>query len=104
MKLAKDTIDEFFEVPIGITEDLVHDLAEGLEQLFQEYTTFVASCGKRNKNIEIHLLNPRKNTAAIFDLIMFGSCFFFVFGVRFKTELHSYITSSYKMQQRFKIR
>lgn len=51
MKLAKDTIDEFFEIPIGITEDLVHDLAEGLEQLFQEYTTFVASCGKQqNQN------------------------------------------------------
>lgn len=51
MKLAKDAIDEFFEIPIGITEDLVHDLAEGLEQLFQEYTAFVASCGKsRNKN------------------------------------------------------
>lgn len=48
MKLAKDAIAEFFEVPIGIT-DLVHDLAEGLEQLFQEYTTFVASCGESNK-------------------------------------------------------
>lgn len=46
MKLAKEIIDEFFEIPIGITEDLVHDLVEGLEQLFQEYTTFVASCGK----------------------------------------------------------
>ncbi|KAH0930253.1 hypothetical protein HID58_015980 [Brassica napus] len=45
MKLAKEIIDEFFEIPIGITEDLVHDLVEGLEQLFQEYTTFVASCG-----------------------------------------------------------
>ena len=46
MKLAKDIIDEFFEIPIGITEDLVYYLAEGLEQLFQEYTTFVASCGE----------------------------------------------------------
>ncbi|XP_010522465.1 PREDICTED: uncharacterized protein LOC104801075 [Tarenaya hassleriana] len=51
MKLAKDTVDEFFEVPIGITEDLVHDLAEGLEQLFQEYTTFVASCGSKQSYI-----------------------------------------------------
>ncbi|XP_010473856.1 PREDICTED: uncharacterized protein LOC104753280 [Camelina sativa] len=51
MKLAKDTIDEFFEIPIGITEDLVHDIAEGLEQLFQEYTTFVASCGSRQSYI-----------------------------------------------------
>ncbi|KAH0889432.1 hypothetical protein HID58_051861 [Brassica napus] len=51
MKLAKDIIDEFFEIPIGITEDLVYDLAEGLEQLFQEYTTFVASCGSRQSYI-----------------------------------------------------
>ncbi|CAH2059603.1 unnamed protein product [Thlaspi arvense] len=51
MKLAKDIIDEFFEIPIGITEDLVHDLAEGLEQIFQEYTTFVASCGSRQSYI-----------------------------------------------------
>ncbi|KAL0884453.1 hypothetical protein Bca101_008434 [Brassica carinata] len=51
MKLAKDAIDEFFEIPIGITEDLVHDLAEGLEQLFQEYTAFVASCGSKQSYI-----------------------------------------------------
>ncbi|CAH8368150.1 unnamed protein product [Eruca vesicaria subsp. sativa] len=51
MKLAKDAIDEFFEIPIGITEDLVHDLAEGLEQLFQEYTAFVASCGSKQNYI-----------------------------------------------------
>ncbi|CAN6883396.1 unnamed protein product [Brassica oleracea] len=51
MKLANDAIAEFFEVPIGITEDLVHDLAEGLEQLFQEYTSFVASCGSKQSYI-----------------------------------------------------
>ncbi|CDY59176.1 BnaC08g50100D [Brassica napus] len=51
MKLAKDAIDEFFDIPIGITEDLVHDLAEGLEQLFQEYTAFVASCGSKQSYI-----------------------------------------------------
>ena len=46
MKLAKETADNFFEIPIGITEDLVLDLADGLETHFQEYATFVASCGK----------------------------------------------------------
>uniref|UniRef100_A0A803Q4I6 MHD1 domain-containing protein n=1 Tax=Cannabis sativa TaxID=3483 RepID=A0A803Q4I6_CANSA len=43
-RLAKETVEEFFEIPIGITEDLVQDLADGLENLFQDYTTFVASC------------------------------------------------------------
>ncbi|CAH8251139.1 unnamed protein product [Arabidopsis lyrata] len=51
MKLANDAIQEFFEIPIGITEDLVHDLADGLEKLFQEYTTFVASCGSKQSYI-----------------------------------------------------
>ncbi|KAH9755588.1 hypothetical protein KPL71_015831 [Citrus sinensis] len=48
MRNAKDTVDDFFEIPIGITDDLVHDLADGLQQLFREYTTFVASCGARH--------------------------------------------------------
>jgi len=45
MKLATTTVDEFFKVPIAITEDLVQDLADGLENLFHDYMKFVASCG-----------------------------------------------------------
>lgn len=45
MKLAKETVEEFFEIPIGVTEELVQDLAAGLEHIFQEYITFVSSCG-----------------------------------------------------------
>ncbi|XVF66434.1 hypothetical protein PTKIN_Ptkin10aG0035400 [Pterospermum kingtungense] len=47
MKWAKETVNNFFEIPIGITDDLILDLAEGLEQLVQEYVTFVASCGSK---------------------------------------------------------
>lgn len=46
MKLAATTVDEFFQVPIAITEDLVQELVDGLENLFQDYMKFVASCGK----------------------------------------------------------
>lgn len=53
MKLAKETVEDFFEIPIGITENIVHDLANGLEHLFKDYTTFVASCGKI---MEIHYM------------------------------------------------
>lgn len=45
MKIAKETVEEFFEIPIGVTEELVQDLAAGLEHIFQDYITFVASCG-----------------------------------------------------------
>ncbi|XP_052207342.1 protein unc-13 homolog [Diospyros lotus] len=45
MKHAKETVDAFLEIPLGISEELVHDLADGLENLFRDYTTFVASCG-----------------------------------------------------------
>lgn len=48
-RLAKEAVDNFFEIPIGITEDLVQDLADGLENLFQDYTTFVSSCGKKKE-------------------------------------------------------
>ncbi|KAM0985542.1 hypothetical protein ACFX13_013022 [Malus domestica] len=51
MKLAKETVDDFFEIPIGITEDIVQDLADGLEDLFKEYTSFVASCGSKQSYI-----------------------------------------------------
>ncbi|KAM6565619.1 hypothetical protein CsatA_024747 [Cannabis sativa] len=50
-RLAKETVEEFFEIPIGITEDLVQDLADGLENLFQDYTTFVASCGSKQSYV-----------------------------------------------------
>lgn len=46
MMLAKETVNDFFQIPIEITEDLVFDLADGLENQFQDYATFVASCGK----------------------------------------------------------
>lgn len=45
MKVAKETVEEFFEIPIGVTEELVRDLSAGLERIFQDYITFVASCG-----------------------------------------------------------
>lgn len=51
MKHAKDAVEEFFEIPVGLSEDLVHDLADGLEHLFREYTTFVASCGSKQSYI-----------------------------------------------------
>uniref|UniRef100_A0A803KT18 Uncharacterized protein n=1 Tax=Chenopodium quinoa TaxID=63459 RepID=A0A803KT18_CHEQI len=45
MKIAKETIDDFFEIPVGLSDDLVQDLAEGLERVIRDYTSFVASCG-----------------------------------------------------------
>jgi len=46
MRLAKVTVDEFFEIPVSAREDMVQNLADGLESIFHEYTSFVASCGK----------------------------------------------------------
>ncbi|CAL0328427.1 unnamed protein product [Lupinus luteus] len=51
MKLAKTTVEKFFQIPIGNTEDLVPHLAEGLESLFQDYITFVASCGTKQSYV-----------------------------------------------------
>lgn len=46
LRVANLTVEEFFRIPIGITENLVQDLAAGLEILFREYITFVAACGR----------------------------------------------------------
>ncbi|XP_010934254.2 protein unc-13 homolog [Elaeis guineensis] len=47
MKLAKVTVDEFFEIPVGARDDMVQDLADGLESIFQDYISLVASCGSK---------------------------------------------------------
>jgi hypothetical protein len=46
MKLARLTIDEFSEIPASAKDEVVQDLVDGLESIFQEYIFFVASCGK----------------------------------------------------------
>ncbi|KAA8527798.1 hypothetical protein F0562_035333 [Nyssa sinensis] len=51
MKYAKDAVEDFFEIQTGISEDLVQDLADGLEHLIRDYTTFVASCGSKQSYI-----------------------------------------------------
>ncbi|KAJ7954672.1 DUF810 domain-containing protein [Quillaja saponaria] len=51
MKLTKQSVDEFFQIPTRISEDLVHDIADGMESIFQEYTTFVSSCGSKQSYI-----------------------------------------------------
>ncbi|KAL1806405.1 hypothetical protein ACET3Z_029473 [Daucus carota] len=51
VKLTKIALDEFFEIPITIPEVLIHKIAEGLEYLLQEYTSFVSSCGSKQSYI-----------------------------------------------------
>ncbi|KAK9160550.1 hypothetical protein Syun_006891 [Stephania yunnanensis] len=51
VKVAKETVDDFFEIPIGISNDLIHDLADSLEHLFEEYTSLVASCGSKQSYV-----------------------------------------------------
>lgn len=45
MKLAKATVDEFFGIQVSARDDMVQDLADGLGAIFQEYISFLASCG-----------------------------------------------------------
>ncbi|KAK7243044.1 hypothetical protein RIF29_37828 [Crotalaria pallida] len=51
VKLASTTVEQFFQIPIGNTEDLVQELANGLESLFQDYMMFVAACGTKQSYI-----------------------------------------------------
>ncbi|KAL1562154.1 protein unc-13 [Salvia divinorum] len=47
IKFCKDTIENFFEIPINVSESVVYDLTDGLEHLLGEYITFIASCGSK---------------------------------------------------------
>ncbi|MBA0629038.1 hypothetical protein Godav_023657, partial [Gossypium davidsonii] len=51
MRSANQMVKDFFDIPIGITDDLILDLAEGLKLIFQEYITFVASCGSKESHL-----------------------------------------------------
>ncbi|GJM84778.1 hypothetical protein PR202_ga00482 [Eleusine coracana subsp. coracana] len=46
-KLARATVDEFAEIPASAKDEVVHDLVDGLESIFQDYISFVASCGSK---------------------------------------------------------
>ncbi|XP_071736389.1 protein unc-13 homolog [Rutidosis leptorrhynchoides] len=48
MKLARELMVTFFDIPIAISEDLVYEFADGIEKILEEYTTFVASCGSKH--------------------------------------------------------
>ncbi|KAK7380541.1 hypothetical protein VNO78_33054 [Psophocarpus tetragonolobus] len=51
INLAKKIVQEFFQIPIPITEVLVEQLAEGLQKLFREYTMLVAACGLKENYV-----------------------------------------------------
>ncbi|XP_010265042.1 PREDICTED: uncharacterized protein LOC104602882 [Nelumbo nucifera] len=51
IKLAMQTVDDFFKIPVGISNDMVQDLSNGLELVFQDYITFVATCGSKQSYI-----------------------------------------------------
>ncbi|KAK1307711.1 hypothetical protein QJS10_CPA09g01968 [Acorus calamus] len=51
MNLAKETVEEFFEIPVGMRDDLVQDLADGWEGIVRDYTSFMDSCGSKQSYI-----------------------------------------------------
>ncbi|GFP85832.1 hypothetical protein PHJA_000727000 [Phtheirospermum japonicum] len=44
---AKEAVESFFDIPVTISENLFYDFVDGLENIFRDYITFVASCGSR---------------------------------------------------------
>ncbi|KAL5217005.1 hypothetical protein ABZP36_017689 [Zizania latifolia] len=45
--VAKATVDEFFGIPVSARDDMVQDLADGMGAIFQDYISFLGSCGSR---------------------------------------------------------
>ena len=61
MSLAKQTFDDLLEIPIEITEDLALDVAHGWDNLFQDYTAFVSSCGTYVNYIYIYYITTQNH-------------------------------------------
>lgn len=58
VSFAKEAIENFFDIPITITEGSFHYLIEGLQNIFLEYIAFVGSCGEKKKNMHILFFRP----------------------------------------------
>jgi hypothetical protein len=59
MKVARATVDQFAEIPASAKDEMVQDLVDGLESVFQDYISFVASCGTKflffhSRNLPYH--------------------------------------------------
>lgn len=48
ISFAKEAVENFFDIPIPITESSFHYLIDGVQNIFREYIAFVASCGKKH--------------------------------------------------------
>ncbi|KAJ4955665.1 hypothetical protein NE237_012448 [Protea cynaroides] len=51
MRIAKETVNDFLEISNTLFDDLLQDLCDGLQFLFQDYSNFVASCGSKQNYI-----------------------------------------------------
>ncbi|KAL1536154.1 protein unc-13 [Salvia divinorum] len=47
VSFAKEALENFFDIPITITEASFHYLIDGLQTILREYIAFVASCGTK---------------------------------------------------------
>ncbi|KAF3780488.1 hypothetical protein EJ110_NYTH39077 [Nymphaea thermarum] len=51
VRLAREMVDQFFEMPVNVTDDMVQHLTDGLDAQFQGYIAFVSSCGTKQSYI-----------------------------------------------------
>ncbi|KAL9658929.1 hypothetical protein QQ045_018693 [Rhodiola kirilowii] len=69
VNMVKDAVDEFYEIPICISEDLLYDFAHILDRIFQDYTTFVSSCGAKQGYIPTLPPLTRCNRGSKFQML-----------------------------------
>ncbi|KAL1330270.1 hypothetical protein HN51_047447 [Arachis hypogaea] len=74
VKLAKTIMEQFFQIPIGITEDIVQELANGLENLLQDYIMFVSACGTKQSYVPVIPSLTRCNRNSKFSMFLKKGC------------------------------
>ncbi|KAK4427843.1 protein unc-13 [Sesamum alatum] len=47
VRFSQEAVENFFDIPVNVSENLVYDLTDGLEHFFGDYIKFLASCGSK---------------------------------------------------------
>ncbi|XP_047319293.1 protein unc-13 homolog [Impatiens glandulifera] len=61
MTMARDNVNDFFQIPLGVSENLVHNFANEFNHIFRDYISFVASCGKHAHFITYFMVSLLNN-------------------------------------------
>lgn len=92
---ARECVESFLSIPVNVSDNIVYELAEGLESIFRDYITFTASCGN-------NFFIPHTHTFITILHILICR-FVLAYICRIKTQFPPKAPSSNTLQRRLKV-